>query len=73
MSDESIEVLHELRAIRLMQQATLHALYSLGGITPNPIPFVAFPVLPEVAPVADRQAELEDAFRAFGIVLAEDV
>ena len=73
MSDATAEILRELRAIRCMQQATLHALYSLGGITPNPVPLVAFPVLPAATPDAERQEHIENALRAFGIVPVEAV
>ena len=44
MSDTA-EILHELRAIRLMQQAALHVLYTQSGVDPNPIPWTGFLVL----------------------------
>lgn len=47
--------------------ATLRLSFAKAGA------FVAFPVLPVATPNAERQAEVEHALKAFGIVPAEAV
>ena len=71
MDDFQKEIFAELRAIRLAQQACLHALYAQAGITPNPVPWVGFSVLSESDDqdrlAAQRAEQLEQALRVFGI------